>query len=142
MPGALIGVVGWRRNPAELMLAGLCVLAAAAFFTGTASIPEPIERQMPGWLQVAWYASLAVAGAVGAVGNLWPGRYATAVRVRLSGQILAAGPAAAYTVATAVYVGRAAASASLVTGLWSGACLWAAALLVTDLRSVRAGYGR
>lgn len=124
-----------RRDPPELFLLGLCLLSGATFLVGAAP-PSLVERAMPGWVVTAWYVMLVVAGLVGIAGNLWPGQLHTALLVRLSGQLLAAGPAAAYVVAVVAFAGPGALFSAVVVAAWAGVCLWTARQRRQDLRMV------
>jgi hypothetical protein len=134
MPDRVV-VLARRRDPRELMLLALCLMSGVSFVAGTRP-PTSVQQVMPAWLVTAWYVLLAAAGAVGIAGNLWPGRLRTALLIRLSGQVLAAGPAAAYAVALFAYTGSGALLPGLVVAAWSGICLWTAAYLRDDLRLI------
>lgn len=125
-----------RRDPRELMLLGLCLLSGLTYLAG-ATPPSSVEAVMPGWLVVAWYWCLTVAGVTGIAGNLWPGDLGTALLVRLSGQIAAAGTAAAFAVCALSFAGTPALFAGGLILAWSIVCLWTAKYLVEDLRVVR-----
>lgn len=126
-------VTSRRRDPPELMLLGLCLLTAASYLVG-ATPPSAVQAVMPAWLVVGWYVMLGAAGAVGVAGNLWPGQLATAWRLRLAGQVFAAGPAAAYAVAAFAFAGFQALVAGGLVVAWALICTWQAALLAHDLR--------
>lgn len=131
----MVVLAGTRRSPPELFLLALCLLSAASFLAG-AQPPSSIEAVMPDWLVVGWYVTLVVAGVVGVAGNAWPGELATAWRLRLAGQLFAAGPAAAYTLAAFAYAGAEAligGGVILVVG-WSAFCSWQAFALARNLR--------
>lgn len=130
---AVVVVTSRRRDPPELMLLALCLLAAVSYLAG-AEPPSSVEAVMPAWLVTGWYASLAAAGVIGVVGNLWPGALLTAWRVRLAGQVIAAGPAAAYAVAAYAYAGSRALMAGSLVVAWALICAWQAALLARDVR--------
>lgn len=128
-------VASRRRDPPELFLLALCLLTAASGLFG-AQPPSSVQAVMPSWLVTGWYVMLGAAGAVGVLGNLWPGRgqLATAWRLRLAGQLFAAGPAAAYAVAAFAYAGGRALVAGALVVVWALICTWQAALLARDLR--------
>lgn len=122
-----------RRDPPELMLLGLCLLAAASYLAG-AEPPSSVEAVMPAWLVTGWYVTLAIAGVVGTAGNLWPGALLTGLRLRLAGQVFAAGPAAGYAVAAFSFAGGRALMAGALVVVWALICAWQAALLARDVR--------
>lgn len=125
-----------RRDPRELMLLGLCLLAGLSYVAG-GDRPGSIEQTMPGWLVVAWNLALLVAGAVGIAGNIWPGQLGTALLIRIAGQFLASGPAAAYALAALAYAGAAALFPAGIVLAFAGACLWTAKYLTEDVRTLR-----
>jgi hypothetical protein len=125
-----------RRDPPEMMLLGLCLISGLSFVAGAAA-PTSIEAVMPGWLVVAWYVALLVAGVVGLVGNAWPGNIGTGLLIRLSGQVLAVGPAAAYSIAALVFAGPPAFFPAAITLAFALICLWTARHLAEDLRILR-----
>lgn len=125
-----------RRDPRELMLLGLCLLSGLSYVAGGDG-PSSVEEVMPGWLVYAWYVALVAAGVVGIVGNVWRGHLGTALLIRLAGQLLAAGPAGAYSVTALVFAGLPALyPAGIVLG-FAGACLWTAKYLAEDVRILR-----
>lgn len=127
-------LISRRRDPPELMLLVLCLLSGVSFLVGVAPPPRSVESVMPTWLVFGWYTLLVVAGAIGATGNLWPGRVTTALRLRLAGQMFAAGPAAAYAIAAFSFVGiHALASGGLIV-VWACMCAWQALILYADVR--------
>lgn len=130
-----------RRDPRELMLLGLCLLSGLSGVAG-AQPPTSVEETMPGWLVAAWYAGLVAAGTVGTVGNLWPGQLGTALLIRLSGQMLTAGPAAAYAIAALSFAGWSAMFPAGLTAVFSLVCLWTAKYLTEDVRMIRAAAAR
>lgn len=125
-----------RRDPRELMLLILCLMSGVSYLAG-AEAPSSVEQVMPGWLLVAWYVSLTLAGVVGITGNLWPGALGTALLIRLSGQLLASGPAAAYALALVAFAGAAARFPASVVAVWAGVCLWTAKYLAEDVSILR-----
>lgn len=125
-----------RRDPPEMMLLGLCLISGLSFVAG-AGAPSSIEAVMPDWLVVAWYVALLVAGLVGMAGNVWPGNIGTALLIRMSGQILAVGPAAAYSIAALVFAGQPAIFPAGITLVFAIVCVWTARHLAEDLRSLR-----
>lgn len=125
-----------RRDPKELFLLGLCLISGVFFLAG-ATPPSSVEQTLPGWLVIAWKGSLAAAGVVGILGNFWPGALGTALLVRLSGQLLASGPAGVYAVAVAVAAGTRGAFAAGITLAWAGVCIWTAKHLHDDLLLLR-----
>lgn len=119
-----------------MMLLALCLISGLTYLAG-ANPPSSVEEAMPGWLLAAWYSTLVAAGITGMVGNLWPGQLGTALLVRMSGQLFAAGPAAAYAIAAISYGGVKALFAGGIVLAWSLVCLWTAKYLSEDLRRVR-----
>lgn len=127
-----------RRHPADVLLLAVSLLQGLAFVLGTpVRPPTSIEQIMPDWLILAWYWTLIVSGAVGLTGNFWPGHILTSLRIRLSGVMFAAAPAAAYTVVSAVYGGLGAMYTAGVVAAWVAMCLWRAAQLTSDIRHLR-----
>lgn len=118
------------------MLLGLCLLAGVGYLGGVQP-PSSVEAVMPTWLVYAWYVALTGAGAVAVVGNLWPGTLRTALLVRLSGQLLAAGPAAAFAVAAFSYAGQQALYVGGLTAAFAAASVWTAKHLRDDLMFLR-----
>lgn len=118
------------------MLLGLCLLSGVSYLAG-ARAPTSVEAVMPDWLVAAWKVALVIAGLVGIVGNLWPGDLGTALLVRLSGQLLASGPGAAFSIAAFAYAGQPALFAGGLVAAWAVACLWTARHLAQDLRAIR-----
>jgi hypothetical protein len=125
-----------RRDPMELMLLGLCLLAGLSSLLGN-DPPSSVEQTMPGWLVVVWNAALTVSGAVGVVGNMWPGALGTGLLVRAAGLLVAFGPAGAYAVAALSFAGLAALFPAGLVAAFAGACLWKAQHLTQDLRTLR-----
>lgn len=125
-----------RRDPRELMLLGLCLLAGLSNVVG-GDTPNSVEEVMPGWLVIAWNLALIAAGAVGIVGNCWPGQLGTALLIRIAGQLLASGPAAAYALAALGYAGTTATFPAGIIGAFAVACLWTAKWLSDDVRTIR-----
>lgn len=125
-----------RRDPMELMLLGLCLLSGLSSLVGN-DPPTSVEQTMPGWLVVVWNVALTAAGAVGVVGNLWPGAFGTALLVRAAGLLIAFGPAAAYAVAALSFAGATALFPAGLIAAFAGACLWKARHLTQDLRTLR-----
>lgn len=125
-----------RRDPMELMLLGLCLLSGLSSLLGN-DPPTSVEQTMPGWLVVVWNAALTAAGAVGVVGNLWPGAFGTALLVRAAGLLIAFGPAAAYAVAALSFAGTTALFPAGLIAAFAAACLWKARHLTQDLRTLR-----
>lgn len=120
----------------ELMLLGLCLLAGLGALLGN-DAPNSVEQTMPGWLVVVWNTALAVSGAVGVVGNMWPGDLGTGLLVRVAGLLVAFGPAAAYAVAALSFAGWVALFPAGLVAAFAGACLWKARHLTQDLRTLR-----
>lgn len=120
----------------EMMLLGLCLLSGATYLAG-AEAPSSVEEVMPGWLVVAWYTLLAAAGAVGILGNAWPGRFDTALQVRIAGLFIASGPAAAYAMAALTFAGWPALFPAGLVLAFAAACLWKTRYLSQDLRTLR-----
>ncbi len=118
------------------MLLGLCLLSGLSYLAG-AQPPNSVEATMPGWLVVAWYMALAVGGAVGILGNLWPGYLVVGLQIRLSGQIVTAGPAAAFAVAAVSFAGAPASFAAAIVMGFAISCLWTAKYLIEDIRIIR-----
>lgn len=125
-----------RRDPMELMLLGLCLLAGLSSLLGN-DPPNSVEATMPGWLVVCWNAALTAAGVVGVVGNLWPGELGTGLLVRVAGLLIAFGPAAAYAIAALSFAGAAALFPAGLVAAFAAACLWKARHLTGDLRTLR-----
>lgn len=125
-----------RRDPMELMLLGLCLLAGLSALVGN-DPPSSVEQTMPGWLVVVWNIALVAAGAVGVVGNLWPGDIGTGLLVRCAGLCIAFGPAAAYAVAAMSFAGLVALFPAGLVAAFAGACLWKSRHLTQDLRMLR-----
>lgn len=115
------------------MLLAFCLLSGVSYLIGSQA-PNSLQQVMPGWLLACWNVSLLAAGTVGAVGNLWPGHLATALHIRLSGQILTFGPFAAYSVAVFVYAGWRAWFAGALVASWALVAAWNAKHLREDLR--------
>lgn len=124
-----------RRDPSELMLLGLCLLAGLSNVAGDP--PSSVEQLLPVWLVAAWNIALIVAGAVGVVGNLWPGQLGTALLVRIAGQLLASGPAMAYAIAALSFAGKTALFPAGLIGAFAIACLWKAKWLTDDVATIR-----
>lgn len=125
-----------RRDPMELMLLGLCLLAGLSALFGN-DAPNSVEQTMPGWLVVGWFIALTAAGAVGVVGNLWPGQFGTGLLVRIAGLLIASGPAAAYGIAALTFAGAVALFPAGLVLAFAVACLWKVRYLTADLRTLR-----
>ncbi len=125
-----------RRDPMELMLLGLCLLSGLSALLGTGP-PNSVEETMPGWLIAVWNVALCAAGAVGVVGNLWPGAFGTALLVRCAGLLIAFGPAAAYAIAALSFAGADALFPAGLVLAFACACLWKSKYLTEDLRTLR-----
>lgn len=125
-----------RRDPMEMMLLGLCLLAGLGALLGN-DAPNSVEETMPGWLVVCWNIALIAAGAVGVVGNLWPGDLGTGLLVRAAGLLVAFGPAGAYALAALSFAGPVALFPAGIVAAFAGACLWKARHLTQDLRTLR-----
>lgn len=125
-----------RRDPMELMLLGLCLVAGLSALFGNEA-PNSVEQTMPGWLVVVWNTALAVSGAVGVVGNMWPGELGTGLLVRVAGLLIASGPAAAYGIAALTFAGAVALFPAGIVLAFAIACLWKSRHLTSDLRTVR-----
>lgn len=125
-----------RRDPIEMMLLGLCLLSGATYVAG-ADAPSSIEQTMPGWLVVAWNLFLTAAGAVGILGNAWPGQFDTALQIRVAGLFLVSGPAATYALVALSFAGWPALFPAGLVAAFAGACLWKVKHLSEDLKTLR-----
>jgi hypothetical protein len=137
-PRPRVVIVAGRRHPHELFLLGVSVLQGVAYLAGVRT-PSPVTMLLPAWVVTAWYLLLLISGAVGLAGNLWPGDVLTAMRIRLSGMLLAAAPAAVFAVTAWAFAGSRVLYSGGLTVAWVGACLWRAGQLGSDIRQVTAG---
>lgn len=128
-------ILTYRRHPHEVMLLALCLVQGLAYAIGQPR-PGSVVALLPPALAAAWFWMLLAAGAVGLVGNLWPGHVTTALRVRLAGMLLAASPAAAYGITLIAFVGSRGSFAAGIVFAWAAACLWRAGQLAVDLRQI------
>jgi hypothetical protein len=125
-----------RRDPMELMLLGLCLLAGLSSLLGN-DPPNSVEQTMPGWLVVCWNVALTAAGLVGVVGNGWPGQFGTGLLLRIAGLLIASGPAAAYGVAALSFAGAVALFPAGLVLAFAVACVWKTRHLAQDVRILR-----
>jgi hypothetical protein len=135
MPYRRLVVLTSRRHPHELMLLVVSVLQGAAYAIGQPR-PNSVAVLLPPVVVTAWYVLLLVSGVVGLTGNLWPGHLDTALRLRLSGNFLAAAPAAVYGITLLAFGGLRGSFAASIVLAWAGACMWRAWQLRADLRQI------
>ena len=110
------------------------MLAGILFLIGVAPIPPSLETLQP-WLVKFWYVILALGGAAGIVGALWPRRKILAgMELERAAMMLLASGTCMYMIAMIATGGTKSIGAAGFMAAWAGSCLWRARQLHQDIK--------
>ena len=126
----------WR--PHELLLLGYGFLVGVATLVSDHE-PDSIMAKVPGWLATLWAIAFIISGIAGIIGHVWRSQIMRSLRLELGGMLVGAGATLLYAFATVsvLHTWQGILGASIL-GAWTGANLWRAGQIFTDLKRIKA----